>query len=396
MVTRQTWKSVWRLGRLLITLLLAGCGEGGEALTATASAESTPGHAYYLDPTADLSGRVEIGDDVYVAPFARMDAESGRIALGRGCNVQDNALLHADQGRNVLLGDNIICAHGCSVEGPAILGSEDGDPVFVGFNARIEASVVQPGAAIGILSHLGPGVVLRSGMAILPGRSVDTQAEADDPGLGKVVPLTSDLRHLFEEILHVNEDLARGYSHSHARGYLTAQGISENPLTDLHPSPQQPVLDQQPTLEPAFRNRVIGHVVMEDPVTALDRVMGHRISLRADEGSPFRLGTLSKMEDEVTMHALEGSEIEVGDNCSFGWHSVVHGGPDDGNSPNHLTRIGDEVQVGDEAVVFRSAVGDGCIIGERALIDGSQLAPGTVVPPRTIIIDNQVVGLVDW
>ena len=210
-----------------------------------------------------------------------------------------------------------------------------------------------------------------------------------------VVVTDADLAFM-DGVLHVNEALSRGYAAFRAQDVRNIQGISQNPYTDLQPIAQTPVLAGQAVLDPSFRNRIIGQVILADTLQALSLVMGERDSLRADEGAPFALGTLAAMDDEVTFHALEGSEIVVGNNCEFGFHVVIHGGEDDGNVPTERTVIGDDVVVGDEAVVFRSTLGDGCVIGEDALVDGCQLAPGTVVPARTILVDNVDLGTVDW
>lgn len=98
----------------------------------------------------------------------------------------------------------------------------------------------------------------------------------------------------------------------------------------------------------------------------------------------------------MTFHALEHSNIEIGNNSAFGYHVVIHGGPDDASAPGDLTRIDDDVTVKDWAVVFRSKIGKGSVIGVRAYVDGSHLAPGTVVPDRAIMIKDKIVGYVEW
>jgi carbonic anhydrase/acetyltransferase-like protein (isoleucine patch superfamily) len=135
--------------------------------------------------------------------------------------------------------------------------------------------------------------------------------------------------------------------------------------------------------------------------------MGDRIAIRADEGEPFTIGSLARggadsagrvnrMGDRVTLHALEHSSIQVGDGVRLGFHVVVHGGEAAGNTPPSLTRIGNGVSVGEFSVVFRSTVGDNVTIGNYAIVDGSQLRPGTAVPDRAIVVNNAIVGSVEW
>lgn len=88
--------------------------------------------------------------------------------------------------------------------------------------------------------------------------------------------------------------------------------------------------------------------------------------------------------------------VIFGNEVTYGRHSVLHGGSDDGNTPPNQLFVEDGVSVGDWAVVFRSTIGAGSTIGFKSLVDGSQLAPGTVIPNRTVIINNEVVGEVEW
>jgi len=105
---------------------------------------------------------------------------------------------------------------------------------------------------------------------------------------------------------------------------------------------------------------------------------------------------LRRVQDRVTVHALEHTELDVGQRDDVGFHVVVHGGPDDASDPPAMTPLGDDVTVEDWAVVFRSTVGTGCTKGVWACVDGSQLVAGTVVPDRAIMIKDKIVGYVEW
>jgi carbonic anhydrase/acetyltransferase-like protein (isoleucine patch superfamily) len=47
-------------------------------------------------------------------------------------------------------------------------------------------------------------------------------------------------------------------------------------------------------------------------------------------------------------------------------------------------------------VVFRSTVGDNVKIGNKVLLDSCNIAPGTVIPDGTIMINNVVIGKIQW
>lgn len=370
---------------LCAALLVAGC--GGDSNNDQPIIPNVP--ESFVDPTATLGGDTQLGRVVYVAPFARLN---GRVRVGSESNVQDNVTLDGD----ITVGDRVILAHGCSVLGTSRIGTTGGLASFVGFNARVEGATVEPDAMVGIRSRLGPGVTLHSGFKVLPGRNVTTQAEADDPALGKVAPVTAADRVFMAGVLTVNRDLAVGYVQLEAFRPAHVRGVSPDPSSPLDPEQILPKLGGQNVEDPTFRNRIIGDITMADPIGILASKMGFRDCIRADEGGPFRFGTLASMGDEVTVHALEDSQITVGNNFRVGRHAVIHGGEDHHLTPAAITTIGENVTVGDEGVVFASVLGDNCEIGAGAVVAGTQLPANTIVPPKTIMISGVNQGEVQW
>jgi hypothetical protein len=45
----------------------------------------------------------------------------------------------------------------------------------------VDGAWLEQNTAVSVFARVGPGVRLRSGMQVLPGKNVTTQAEADDP-----------------------------------------------------------------------------------------------------------------------------------------------------------------------------------------------------------------------
>ncbi len=380
------------LAVLAASFLVTGCGN--------TSGSGQPGpfpavNDSFVDPSAQADGPLSLGRLVYVAPFAQMLLGGGGLSIGHGSDVQDNVMIDSAPDRQVILGELVIVAHGATILGPARLGASEDDPCFVGFNALVDGANLEPGSMVGIMARLGPGITLRRGFKVLPGRNITLQAQADDPALGKVEAVTEADHTFMEGVLHVNQDLAAGYSFLRSSP-SNISGIGPDPRSALHPQQSFPTLAGIPTQFPVFRNRIIGEVHMRDSLEALTAKMGQRDSIRADEGGPFHLGTLGRMEDEVTLHALEHSEISVGNGCTFGRHVLIHGGEDRANRPPERTQLGNNVSVAAGAVVFRSTLGDGCQIGERAVLDGCSLPAGTVVPAGKILIKNQDMGQVEW
>jgi SulP family sulfate permease len=124
---------------------------------------------------------------------------------------------------------------------------------------------------------------------------------------------------------------------------------------------------------------VIGRVVLGDHVH-----IAAGSSVRADEGTPFHIGSNSNIQDGVVIHALKerkvlvgGEEwaVYVGKNVSMAHDALVHG-------PCY---IGDDTFVGFKAVVHDSIVGSHCYIGIGAVVVGVEVPDGRFVPHGTIV-----------
>lgn len=127
---------------------------------------------------------------------------------------------------------------------------------------------------------------------------------------------------------------------------------------------------------------LIGHVVLGPGVHVATEA-----ALRADEGTPFYVGSQTNVQDGVVLHALKrqwvivGDEkwaIFVGDRVSLAHQCLVHG-------PAY---IGDDTFVGFKAVVHNSVVGKNCSIGIGAIVVGVEVPDGRFVPPG-MLVDTQ-------
>jgi len=250
------------------------------------------------------------------------------------------------------------------------------------------------------LGRVGPGVQLRSGWLVLPGKNVTTQAESEDPALGKVRAITEADVAFNEAVIEVNKEFAKEYPHLFEENPDAVRGISPDPGgTAFNPERNLPLLAGVATEEPAFRNRIIGDVTLANTLEELEGLMGDRVSIRADEGEPFTIGTIAGMGSDVIFHALEETPISVGNNVAFGNRVIVHGGGRallEGGGTDEPTIIEDDVVLRDQAVVFRSLIGAGSTIGIKSAIVNTDIAPGTTVPDRTIYVNNALFGAVEW
>ncbi|MFD2092443.1 LbetaH domain-containing protein [Blastococcus deserti] len=412
--------SVLVAGTLAPSALARGGGDGCHPTPANqpvcprvAAADS----ASFLDPTARVSGgeHVSLGEQVYVGPFAELlAAEEAPITIGPSSNAQDNVTLDARGGTGIEVGDRVILAHGSSVLGTAEVGvhasplppavvdagvqTYDGS-VFMSFGSQVEDATIEVNSGVSALARVAPGVTLHSGYLVLPGKNVTTQAEADDPALGKVRYLNQGDVEFNEGVIHVNEALAREYTELYREDPTAVRGVNVDPgHTDFNRDRDLPSFAGREQARPQFRNRIIGEVYLSDPFARFADRVGDRVAIRADEGEPFVIGHVDRMGDDVIFHALEHTDIHVGDDVRYGDGAIVHGG---GRvvlqgQPEEQTVVGDHVRLGAESVVFRSTIGDGATIGDRSAVVGTELPTGAVVPPDTIVLNGQVFGSVEW
>jgi len=381
--------------------------------------------ATFLDPTARVQNpeHVTLGERVFVGPFAELLADDDApISIGEESNAQDNVLIRGERdggsdhrasglGRakpGVEIADRVIMAHGVSVIGPAQIGVEgksipvdpDADQeVFLSFSSQVDGAVLEKNTGVSALARVGPGVRLRSGFMVLPGKNVTTQAQADNPALGKVRLVTEADVAFNEAVIEVNTAFAREYTQLFRDSPGNVFGANFDPgHTAFNPDRDLPSFAGRELRVPAFRNRLIGDLDLADTFSRFSRVSGSRISLRADEGEPFKIGSVSRMDNDVVFHALEEADLVVGDRVQYGRKVVVHGGSRVvvAGAPEVQTTVGDDVVLKDESVVFRSNIGNRSVIGERSAVVGTDLLPGTMVPARTVILNGVRFGNVEW
>ena len=365
----------------------------------------------FVDPTASGFEDVELGELDYVAPFAVAesggDDDGASITIGDESDVQDSVLLDAERGA-IDIGEQVALADGSAVRGPASVG-EGGAcpkkpgtktrplhcPSFVGFNAVVDGAIIEKDAMVIHMARVAPGVRIPSGRKVLPGKFVRNQSE-----MWRKTAQVDDLdREFMAGVVKVNTEFAEAYTELAAEDPSNVFGINLNPDTPFNDE-DEPSFAGVPTRDPGFRNRIIGDVQLADTQQAASAKMGDLISLRADEGDPFRIGTIRSpggedhegpdahaghghphpgMGDRHTMHALEHTEVQLGDDGAYGFHTLVHAGP-----AFDPTRTGDDFTLADLSVFFNSSAGNDVRIGAKSLVQQAKLDSGDSVPRCTV------------
>ena len=117
-----------------------------------------------IDPSAFVAPTAQIHGDVTVAARAVVmfgvvaRAEFDRIVVGEESNIQDNCVLHVDDGVPCTIGNRVTVGHAAVVHGATV-----GDHCLVGIGAR-----VLNGAVMGEGSWIAAGSLLAEGKEIPP------------------------------------------------------------------------------------------------------------------------------------------------------------------------------------------------------------------------------------
>lgn len=126
--------------------------------------------AAFVAENATLAGSVRLEEDSSVWYGAVLRADTGRIVVGAGSNVQDNAVLHTGPGLDVVLGRGVSVGHGAIVHGCMV-----GDGCMIGMNATVlNGAVIGPGCLIAAGALIPERAQIPAGSLVMgvPGRVV--------------------------------------------------------------------------------------------------------------------------------------------------------------------------------------------------------------------------------
>lgn len=113
----------------------------------------------YLAPGAVIVGDVELGPGTSVWFNATIRGDVAPIRIGRGSNVQDNAVLHVDAGQPCRIGDDVTIGHGAIVHGCTV-----GNGVTIGMGA-----ILLSRATVGVGAIIAAGALVTEDQIIEPG-----------------------------------------------------------------------------------------------------------------------------------------------------------------------------------------------------------------------------------
>lgn len=158
----------------------------------------------YVSDSAVIIGNVEIEENVYIAPniTIRADEPGSRIIIGSGCNVQDNVVIHALGGSEVLVGNKTSLSHGCIVHGPCTIGNN----CFIGFGSVVFNCEIGNGCVV-LHRALVKDVTIPDTRTVEDGMVVNKQHVADN-----LKDVAKELVDFANKVVSANLLLSESYS----------------------------------------------------------------------------------------------------------------------------------------------------------------------------------------
>jgi len=123
---------------------------------------SLHGAGHFIAPNAAVIGDVTLGDSVSVWFGATVRGDVEAIHIGARSNIQDGAVLHADPGMPLVVGDDVTVGHQVMLHGCTI-----GNGSLIGIGA-----VVLNGARIGRACLIGAKALVTEGQEVPDGSVV--------------------------------------------------------------------------------------------------------------------------------------------------------------------------------------------------------------------------------
>ena len=116
----------------------------------------------WVAESAQVMGNVELADNTSIWFGAVIRGDTETIRIGRGSNIQDGSVLHADVGKPLTVGENVTVGHLVMLHGCTI-----GDGSLIGMG-----SVVLNGAKIGKDCLVGAGSLVTEGKEFADGSMI--------------------------------------------------------------------------------------------------------------------------------------------------------------------------------------------------------------------------------
>ena len=149
----------------------------------------------FLSPGVQVHGAVTVGPEAFLLFGVVIRAELDTIDVGAQTNIQDNSVLHCDEGVPCVVGSRVTVGHAAVVHGAVIE-----DRALIGIGARVLNR-----------AHVGTGAWIAAGSVLTEGSSVPEWTLAMGTPAKPVRDLTDSEIQRADEGVHHYLELATRY-----------------------------------------------------------------------------------------------------------------------------------------------------------------------------------------
>jgi carbonic anhydrase/acetyltransferase-like protein (isoleucine patch superfamily) len=154
-------------------------------------------HGVFLADSARVLGEIDLATGVNIWFGVSIRGDVAKVSIGRGTNVQDNAVVHCDSHVPNVIGADVTIGHGAIVHGVSV-----GDGSLIGMSATVLG-----GTRIGKRCLIAAGAVVPPGMEVpddmvvmgVPGKIVRPTNEKERGYLAWLAPHYVELARLHVE-----------------------------------------------------------------------------------------------------------------------------------------------------------------------------------------------------
>lgn len=121
------------------------------------------GRGTYVFDSADVIGNVQMGEECYIGPGARVRGDYGQIVIGSRTTIEDNCVIHARPNEKCVIGNDVTVGHlsvvhNCKIEDFVIIGmgatvsdyAEIGEWAVIGEGAVVKNKQKIPGGTVAV------------------------------------------------------------------------------------------------------------------------------------------------------------------------------------------------------------------------------------------------------
>ena len=154
------------------------------------------GEDTYIADSAEVIGKVNIGQKCYIGPGAKIRGDYGEVEIGDFSNIEENCVVHARPFEKCVIGSHVTIGHQAVIHNATV-----NDWAVVGMGA-----IVSDYAVVGVWSVVGEGCVVKNNQEI-PDFKVAVGVPAK-----VIADVTDDYKELWTKYKAMYTDLARRYS----------------------------------------------------------------------------------------------------------------------------------------------------------------------------------------